>query len=90
MKSVDELFNDKYYQQIIIGMLQPLSRRYFMPEEIDALEAYKDKSTSKKSERVRRLELIKTFLKPLSVFLEENLSYYLMEVNKNHVLKCIL
>lgn len=90
LKSVDELFNDKYYQQIIIGMLQPQSKRYFMPEEIDALEAYADKSTSKKSQQVRRQELIKGVLKPYATFLEENISYYVMEVNKNHVLRCLL
>jgi hypothetical protein len=61
-----------------------------MPEEIEALSAYKEKSSSKKSDKVRRQELIKMIIKPLSTFLEENLSYYIMEVNKNHVLKCIL
>ncbi len=71
-------------------MLQPMSRRFFLPEEIEAMEALKDKSSSKKSERVRKQELIKAILKPFATFLEENLSYYVMEVNKNHILKCIL
>ena len=83
MKSVDELISDKYYQQVIIGVLQPKSKRYFMPEELEALEAGIEHTSSKKPEQVRRQELLKCLLKPFEAFFEENLTYYLLEINKN-------
>ena len=90
IKSIDDLFNDRYYQQIVVGLMHPNSKRYFLPEELEPLVAYKDHTTSKKSEGVRRQELIKVILKPFCTFLEENLQYYMLEINKNHILRCVL
>ncbi|CDW78334.1 pumilio domain-containing protein kiaa0020 homolog [Stylonychia lemnae] len=90
LKNIDEFISDKYYQQVIIGVLQPRSKRYFIAEELEAFEALKEHTSSKKPEEVRRAELLKCLLKPLEAFFEENLSYYLLEINKNQVLKCVL
>jgi len=70
--------------------MHPNSKRYFLAEELDAMVAYKDHTTSKKSEGTRRNELIKSIIKPFCTFLEENLQYYMLEINKNHILKCML
>ena len=90
IKSIDDLFNDRYYQQIIIGILHQNSKRYFLQEELEPLGAFKDHSTSKKSDSIRRQELIKAILKPFCIFLEENLQYYMLEINKNHILRVVL
>lgn len=34
--------------------------------------------------------MVKAVVKPLAVFFEENLSYYLLEINKFPVLRCLL
>ena len=68
----------------------PKSKRYFLPDEIECFEAYKDHTLFKKPDHIRRQELIKAILKPLESFFEEHLQFYLLEINKNLVLKCVL
>lgn len=50
MLILDENFEDKCYQNIFVAVQQPLAKRYFDEEEITALTAYQDKSTSKKDQ----------------------------------------
>lgn len=46
----------------------------------------KDLSSSKKDPEVRRKELLQVITKPLETFFEENMLYYLMDTEKNHLL----
>ena len=55
---IDDNINDKCFQNIFLGIYQPLSKRYFDQEEIEALQAYNDKSSSKKDPEQRRNELL--------------------------------
>jgi hypothetical protein len=41
-----------------MGIFTPLSKTVFLPEELEALTAYGDKTTSKKPAETRRLELL--------------------------------
>lgn len=70
---MDELINEKFYQNIYLGIITPKSKTVFLPEEIEAFNAYQDKTSSKKPEEVRRLEVLKAVLKPLETFFEEHL-----------------
>lgn len=90
LKSIDELINEKTYQNIYMGIFTPKSKQVFLPEEIEAFSAFQDKTSSKKPEKVRREELLKVILKPLSTFFEEHLQFYLEEINKNPLLKGVL
>ena len=50
LKTLDELINDRCYQNIFMGIFTPRSRAVFMAEEVEAFEAFKDATTSKKPE----------------------------------------
>jgi hypothetical protein len=58
LKCLDELINEKFYQNIFLGIFTSLSKTVFLPEELEALTAYADKTTSKKPAETRRLELL--------------------------------
>ena len=73
-----------------MGIFTPKSKTIFTADEIEAFEIKADISSSKKPDAVRRQELVKLILKPLETFFEENLQYYLLEINKNLVLKGVL
>ena len=90
MKCIDELVNEKCYQNIYMGIFTPKSKQVFLPEEIEAFTAFADKTSSKKPEQTRRHELLKVILKPLETFFEEHLQFYLEEINKNPLLKGVL
>ena len=67
-----------------------MNKALFAPEEVEAFTAFKELSTSKKPETQRRMEVLKMVLKPMEAFFEEHLSFYLMEINKNPLLKGLL
>lgn len=90
LKCVDELINEKFYQNIYLGIFTPLNKTVFAPEEIEAFTAFQDKTSSKKNEAIRRRELLLSILKPLEIFFEEHLQYYLEDINKNPLLKAVL
>ena len=73
-----------------MGILTHQAKSIFHPEEIEAFNAFRDKSSSKKPEEVRRQEVLKGVIKPLNNFYEEHLQFYLMEMNKNPILKGVL
>lgn len=73
-----------------MGIFTPQNKTIFHPDEIEAFNAKKELSTSKKSDAQRRVEILKMILKPLETFFEEHLSFYLMEINKNPLLKGVL
>ena len=75
--TIDDNANDRVFQNIFLGIICPKSRRYFSPEDIEAFEALKEHSTSKKDEATRRIELIQSFIKPLEIFYEEKMQFYL-------------
>ena len=84
------MINDKCYQNIFMGIFTYKSKTIFSQEEIDAFNAFADKTSSKKSDEVRRLEILKMVLKPMESFFEEHLQFYLLEINKNPLLKGLL
>jgi hypothetical protein len=73
LKCLDELINEKFYQNIFMGIFTPLSKTVFLPEEIEAFTAFQDRTTSKKPTETRRLELLQGIFKPLETFFEEHL-----------------
>jgi len=73
LKCLDEMINEKFYQNIFMGIFTPRSKAVFSTEELDCFNAFADKTTSKKSDGQRRLELLKMTLKPMEAFFEEHL-----------------
>jgi hypothetical protein len=73
LKCVDELINEKFYQNIFLGIFTPQNKAVFTQEEIEAFTAFQDKTTSKKPAATRRLELLQSIMKPLESFFEEHL-----------------
>lgn len=84
--TIDENKSDENFARIFIGMQAPESKRYFADDEIEAFNAYKEHSTSKKDQEVRRKELLQIFTKPLETFFEENMLYSLLDCDKSHLL----
>ena len=56
-------------------------------DELQSMSLFLDKSTAKKDRAVRARELFKIVQKPLEMFFEERLSYYLLDVKPNTVMK---
>lgn len=56
-----------------MGIFTPRSKAIFSNEELECFNAFADKTTSKKSDGQRRLELLKMTLKPMEAFFEEHL-----------------
>lgn len=54
LKCLDELINEKFYQNIFLGIFTPKSKTIFMPEDLEAFNAFQDKTSSKKPDDVRR------------------------------------
>lgn len=73
-----------------MGLFTPQSRTIFSQEEVDAFNAYKEHSSSKKSDQVRRVELLKMVLKPMETFFEEHIQFYLLDMTKNPLLRGVL
>ena len=84
--TVDDNVNDRCFQAIFLGISTPKSKRYFTAEDIEAFEAWQDHSTSKKDPEVRRLELLQIFVKPMEMFYEERMQFYLQDIAKNPLL----
>lgn len=96
LKQVDDLINDRIYQNVLLGALMPLptldgkkSLFTIQNEEIEALQYKKEWQTSKKNEQIRRKELVKIVQKPLEMFFEEKLQYYLFDINSTPVLRAL-
>lgn len=90
LKSLDELINDKCYQNILMSLFTPKNRSIFLAEELEAFEAFKDRTSSKKPDNIRRAELLKMVMKPIEQFFEEHLQFYLLDINKNPLLRGLL
>jgi len=56
-------------------------------DESACLNLYSKKSTSKKDVSVRQAELVKCVQKPLEMFFEEKLQFYIMDINHSFVLQ---
>lgn len=84
--TLDENKTDESFCKILIGIYAPTSKQYFTAEDLQAFEALKHLSTSKKDPELRRKELLQVITKPLETFFEENMLYYLMDTEKNHLL----
>ena len=73
-----------------MSLFTPKNRSIFQAEEIEAFEAFKDRTSSKKPDNVRRTELLKMVMKPMEQFFEEHLQFYLLDINKNPLLRGLL
>ena len=69
----EENANDKCFQNIFIGIVNPKSKRFFAQEELQAFEILHELTTSKKDDKVRRSELLQIITKPLEAFYEEHM-----------------
>ena len=92
LKAVDDLIGDKHYQQFLISCLLPHDSKnpYLLPEEKLAFETLKEFTTSKKDAATRQGELFKIAQKPLEMFFEEKLTYYLQNIREQPVLRNLL
>jgi pumilio family protein 6 len=84
--TIDDNKSDECFAKIFVGIQAPLSKTHFTGEEIEAFEALKEHSSSKKDALVRRKELMEIVTKPLETFFEENMLYYLMDTEKSPLL----
>ena len=92
LKKVDDLITDKCYQTVLLSALLKMdvvAKKFMVKEDTAALETFKSRSTSKKDAAIRHSELVKVVQKPLEMFFEEKLQYYLSEINQNVVLKSL-
>jgi len=69
------------------GQLQYKRNSYISGEELWSMSLLLKKSTSKKDRTVRAAELFKIVQKPLEMFFEERLSFYLLDTKPNSLLK---
>lgn len=86
MLTIDDNRADESFCKILIGIVSPKSKQYFTNEDLAAFDCLAHHTTSKKDPQVRKLELLEAFTKPLETFFEENMLYYLMDTEKNHLL----
>lgn len=84
--TVDDNKTDECFCRILIGVFSPQSKQYFTNDDIEAFNALIEKTSSKKDPVIRRKELLQITTKPLETFFEENMLYYLMDTEKNHLL----
>lgn len=84
--TIDDNMIDRSFQNIFIGIIDPNSKRYFAKEDIEAFEAHMELTTSKKEPGSRRSELIQSFIPTLEKFYEENMQFYINDINKHPLL----
>merc|ERR1712166_1472151 len=92
LKTVDDHINDRQFQSVLLSALLPLAtfkKKFLTAEESEAISAGSARTTSKKDESIRHAELVKIVRKPLEIFFEEKLQYYLSEINSNVVLRSL-
>lgn len=88
LKLVDDLISDKFYQSVLISALSQ-KNPLLTQAELQAFETLQHLSTSKKDKNTRALELFKITAKPLEVFFEEKLQYYIQGINQQPVLRTL-
>lgn len=86
MVTIDENINDKCFQAVYLGIINPKAKRFFTEEDIIAFEAHQEHSSSKKDAAVRRMELLNIITPPLEKFFEEHMQFYLSDISKNLLL----
>ncbi len=79
LKNLDDLISDRSYQAILIACIVGASKRYFLPEDLEAFSFKAELTTSKKAADVRQQELRDIVMKPLDIFYEEHLSDHLTD-----------
>lgn len=80
LKVVDDLIQDKCFQSFMIANLLPndFSKNVNLTQsDLDCFSTLQSLSTSKKDPKTRAQELFKICQKPLELFFEEKLQYYL-------------
>jgi len=95
LKVVDDLIGEKFYQTFIISSLLPLAKDQqvrntsLTPEDLAIMDTLSDFTSSKKDSAVRANELFKIAQKPLEMFFEEKLQYYLQDIREQPVLRAL-
>ena len=92
MKLIDDQVADRQFQLVLLSALLPievLNKRFLTADETASMQLCKARSSSKKDNKIRWAELVKVVQKPLEIFFEEKLQYYLVEINQNTVLKSL-
>jgi hypothetical protein len=69
--------------------IEVLNKKFMTAEETASMQLCAHRSSSKKDKKIRWAELVKVVQKPLEIFFEEKLQYYLVEINQNTVLKSL-
>lgn len=97
LKAVDDMIGDKCYQNVLISALLPPSENkdqvvrntYLTQEDLETFTHLKHLSSSKKDSATRAFELFKISQKPLEIFFEEKLQYYLQDIREQPVLRAL-
>lgn len=95
LKVVDDLIGDKCYQTFIISSLLPLAKDQqvrntaLTPDDMDMFATLQPLTSSKKDNAVRANELFKIAQKPLEMFFEEKLQYYLQDIREQPILRAL-
>lgn len=92
MKLIDDQVADRQFQLVLLSALLPievLNKKFLTADETASMQLCKARSSSKKDNKIRWAELVKVVQKPLEIFFEEKLQYYLVEINQNTVLKSL-
>lgn len=80
---------DPIASRIMLGMFDWRNKQYFSQEERDSFFAYEDLTTSKKSEKIRKEELLSLVVRRLSEIYEEKMLYYIQDA-KTDVMQALL
>lgn len=89
---MDDLVSDKCYQSFTIASLLPPNgpkNTLLTKEDHEAFNCLQTHSSSKKDPVIRAQELFKVVQKPLELFFEEKLSYYLQNIKEQPILRAL-
>jgi len=97
---LDDHIDDTNFRNVLNSALVPLEvekdaagdvyykrNSFVQGDDLHAMSLLLNKSTSKKDRKVRGAELFNIVRKPLEMFFEEKLSYYLLDAKPNLVMK---
>jgi hypothetical protein len=101
LKVVDDMIGEKTFQNFLISSLLPLpeakseeknqvvKNNCLTPPDYETFATLRHLTTSKKDPATRANELFKISQKPLEIFFEEKLQYYLQDIKDQPVLKAL-
>lgn len=94
---MDDQIGDKCYQNVLIAALLPFAttkdqvvkNTSLTPEDMETFSYLQAYTSSKKDTATRASELFKIVQKPLEMFFEEKLQYYLQDIREQPVLRAL-